>query len=193
MRSKPLILSHVFYYLCSALQPSIQERQAVPPDPCGPVVQSGVPGWQPLNTCNGTRIPQEPVEAPAVFASFVDANQKVASYPAAESDWVESCMTSIDYLCTGLDADQKNAWTSQSDGLSCTAMVYLPGDEAAAPIPSTYHCMYDILFPMLKMLSEKPAVNRASVNIRENGFPSGFRTGMQVDSGYASWILQLYG
>ena len=193
MRYKPLILFHVFYYLCSASEPSIQKRQAVPPDPCGPVVQSGVPGLQPLNTCNGTRIPLEPVASPAVFASFLDANPQVASYPAETSDWVESCMTSIDYLCTGLDADQKNAWTTQSDGLSCTAMVYLPGLEGAAPTPSTYHCMYDILFPMLKMLNETPGINRASVNIREGGFPSGFRNGMQVDSGYASWILQLYG
>ena len=191
MRTKPLILSHIFYYLCSALQPNILERQAVPPDPCGPTVQSGVIG-QPTNTCNGTKIPKEPVSAPAAYAAYLDANPQVAVYPDGKSEWVDSCITSIDYLCTGLGADQKDQWTTQSDGLSCTAMVYLVGAEGAAPIPSTFHCMYDILLPLLKMLSEEPAINRASVNIREGGFPTGFRKGMQVDAGYHSWILQLY-
>ena len=101
-------------------------------------------------------------------------------------------MTSIDYLCTGLDADPKSQWTTQSDGMSCIASVWLADPRSgAAEIPTTYHCMYDILFPLLKMLSEAAGVNRASINIPANGFPSGFRTGMQIDSGYASWSLQL--
>lgn len=100
-------------------------------------------------------------------------------------------MTSIDYLCTGLDAGQRAAWATQSDGMSCTASVYLPGD-GGAETPTTYHCMYDVLFPMLKSLSAGKGVNRASINIAANGFPSGYRTGIQVDPGYASWSIQLY-
>ena len=188
MRSSSLVLLHVCLCLCSASRPSILSRQALSPDPCGPLVQGQV--GQPLNTCNGTKIPEEAVPAPAIYATYLDANVQVASYPAASSGWVESCMTSIDYLCTGLDADQRGAWTTQSDGISCTASVYLPGDNAAET-PTTYHCMYDVLFPMLKLLSEGKGVNRASINIAEDGFPSGFRTGTQIDSGYASWSIQL--
>ena len=188
MRSSIHIHLHVLFCLCSASRPSILSRQALFPDPCGPLVQGQV--GQPLNTCNGTKIPEEAVSAPAIYATYLDANVQVASYPAASSGWVESCMTSIDYLCTGLDADQRGAWTTQSDGLSCTASVYLPGDNAAET-PTTYHCMYDILFPMLRLLSEGKGVNRASINIAQDGFPSGFRTGTQIDSGYASWSIQL--
>lgn len=190
MRSPGLLLfSYVFHHLCSASQSGILGRQSPSPDPCGPLIQ-GQPG-SPLNTCNGTKVPAEAVSAPAIYATYLDANPQVNTWPVSSSGWVESCMTSIDYLCTGLDADQRAAWTTQSDGLSCTAYVYLPG-EGGAETPTTYHCMYDILFPMLKSLSEGKGVNRASINIATNGFPSGFRTGIQISSGYASWSIQLY-
>ena len=100
-------------------------------------------------------------------------------------------MTSIDYICTGLDANPKAQWIVQKGGKSCTTSLWLPG-EGGAETPTTYHCMYDVFFPMLKSLSEGKGVNQASINIAANGFPSGYKTGIQISSGYASWMIQLY-
>lgn len=190
MRSPGLLLfSYFIYQRCSASQPSILRRQSPSPDPCGPLIQ-GQPG-SPLNTCNGTKVPEEAVSAPAIYATYLNTDPKQNSFPVASSGWVESCMTSIDYICTGLDANPKAQWIVQKGGKSCTTSLWLPG-EGGAETPTTYHCMYDVFFPMLKSLSEGKGVNQASINIAANGFPSGYKTGIQISSGYASWMIQLY-
>ena len=177
-------------------------RQAAPAtsqDPCGPKVQ-GQAG-EPTNSCNGSAIPPSPVAAPAIYANYLDNNQGAATYPpqhsgdpGTPSPWARACKTSINYLCNGLRIAAPGAWISNADGISCSAMVWLPDPATGgAPVPTADHCMNDILFPMLAMLDvgASATINRASINVAVGGFPSVLSTGAQIDTGYASWILQL--
>lgn len=205
MRSQLLVFLYVFPCIATALTHGsrIVLRQAAPvpsPDPCGPKVQ-GQQG-QPTNTCNGSAIPPAPVTAPAIYANLLDNNEAAAVHPplhsggpTAMSPWARSCKTSINYLCNSLKNAPTEVWVSNADGVSCSASIWLPSPQkGAAPIPVAAHCMNDVFFPMLSMLDvgSAPSVNRASVNIPVGGFPSGPSTGAQIDSGYASYIIQLY-
>ena len=202
-RSQVLAFLHVFPYLAfaSALHSDIvirQSSQHPSPDPCGPAVQ-GQAG-QPTNTCNGIGIPAAPVPAPAIYAGYLDSNEEAPNFPPQHegdpntpSPWARACKTSINYLCNKLRPGNTKTWLSNADGVSCGAMVWVPDPTTGAQLPKPDHCMNDILFPLLAMLDNLAPglqVNRASVNIPLSGFPSGDNTGSQIDSGYASWILQ---
>lgn len=203
MRSHIFALICIFPYLAHALHPHIVLRQAAaapPRDPCGPKIQGQ--SAEPANSCNGTAIPPAPVTAPAIYAAYLDDNIGAAAYPPQHigspdtpSPWARACKTSINYLCNGLTLANLGQWTSNSFGVSCSAQVWVDDPQAGAQFPSPYHCMNDILFPMLAFLDNLGAtshVNRASINIPLRRYPSLNDAGAQIDSGYASWILQLY-
>ena len=203
MRYQSFFLGFILPCLSAALGPRIAIRQAAAPtpspDPCGPKVQ-GQAG-QPTNTCNGTAIPPAPVPAPAIYACYLDDNQAAAVFPPVHSGgptvispWARACKTSINYLCNSLKTSPTEVWLSNSDGVSCSASIWIPNNQkGSAPLISAIHCMNDVFFPMLTMLDQggSTTINRASVNIPINGFPSGVSTGNQIDAGYPSFIIQL--
>ena len=185
----------------SVLSSRIIIRQAAPAtsqDPCGPKVQGQV--GEPTNSCNGSAIPPSPVAAPAIYANYLDDNQAAqvsrpqhSGDPGTLSQWALGCKTSIDYVCTGLGRGAPGTWQTNTDGGSCSVKAWLPdAATGGAPVPAADHCRNDILFPMLAMLDigANLNINRASINIAAGGFPSGLSTGVQIDSGYASWIIQ---
>lgn len=203
MRSQLLALICLFPYLIAALRPTVVIRQAaaVPsPDPCGPKVQDPNQFGQPANTCNGTAIPALPATEPRMYAAYLDDNAPAAVYPPQHTGspdypapWARACKTSITYLCTGISNANLGQWSTNNFGVSCTASVWLNDPVLGAPFPTPYHCMNDILFPMLKILDVTGATthtNRVSVNIPTNGFPDGISTGMQINTGYPSWMIQ---
>jgi len=203
MRSQMLALICVFPYLATALHPNVIVRQAAaapPPDPCGPKIQNQA--GQPTNTCNGTGIPATPATAPSIYAAYLDDNIGAVVYPPQHSGspntpsaWARACKTSINYLCNDLTLANLGQWTSNNFGVSCSAQVWVDDPKTGAQFPSPYHCMNDIFFPMLAMLDNGGAtshINRASINIPIGGFPNANGAGSQIDSGYPSWILQLY-
>lgn len=203
MRFQVLALLCVSPYLAAALYPNVVIRQAaaVPsPDPCGPKLQNQ-PG-QPTNSCNGTAIPATPAAAPAIYAAYLDDNIGAAvsppqhsGSPDTPSPWARACKTSINYLCNDLTIANLGQWTSNNFGVSCTAQVWVDDPKTGAQFPTPYHCMNDIFFPMLAMIDNSGAnfhINRASINVPLSGFPNSNGPGAQIDSGYPSWILQLY-
>ena len=193
MHLQVLILIHLFHFLYHPTTGfvQLQSRQGRTPDPCGPVVQPQ-PG-QPDNSCSGTKIPAQPVQAPAIYACYLDYNSDIRATPSANSGWVQSCKTSIHDLCLTLGTTSAAMWVANSDGSSCRALAWIPPLNNGALLPTAAHCMDDIMFPMLAMLSNSSNQenNRASVNIPLGHFPSGYERGAQIDAGYASWILQL--
>lgn len=203
MRSQIFALICVFPYLALALHPRIVFRQAaaVPsPDPCGPKIQDQ-PG-QPTNTCNGTAIPPTPAKVPSIYAAYLDDNIGAVAYPPQHvgspdtpSAWARACKTSINYLCNGLTLGNLGQWTSNNFGVSCAVQVWVNDPKDGAQFPTPYHCMSDVLFPMLAFLDNAGGttrVNRVSINVPVGLYPNVGSPGAQIDSGYPSWILQLY-
>ena len=191
MHLQVLILIHVFLFLCHPSKGfgQLQSRQGRTPDACGPVVQPQA--GQPDNSCPGIKIPAQPVAQPGIYACYLDYNSDITATPSATSGWAQSCKTSIHDLCLTLGDTSANMWVANSDGTSCRALAWIPPVNNGALLPTAAHCMDDIMFPMLAMLSNSSGNNRASVNIPLGRFPSGYDRGAQIDSGYASWILQL--
>lgn len=134
-----------------------------------------------------------------IYGTYLDSNVDAAvnapqhtGQPDAISDWARACKTSIAYLCGSLNDQSVDKWTFHSEGISCSAHIYVPNPASgAAPIPSKEHCINDIFFPMLSALDANtgPAINRASVNLAL--YPIDDVGGMAVDSGYASCMIQL--
>ena len=201
MRSLSFTLFCFLLYPSFILSSRIIIRQAAPAtqDPCGPKVQGFV--GEPTNSCEGSKIPPSPVVVPAIYANYLDNNEEAETWPPQHSGgpgtispWARSCLTSVNYLCNTLESFRPGTWGTNFDGTSCSAMVWLPDPAiGGAPVPTAKHCMEDILFPMLAMLDVGASltINRASINIPVDGFLSAVSTGMQIDTGYASWVIML--
>ena len=191
MHLQVLIVIHALLFLPVNGSVQLQSRQGRSPDPCGPLVQPQQ--GQPENSCVNSKIPPQPVPEPGIYACYLDKNPDVSTTPDPTSAWAQSCKTSIHDLCLTIGTNSAAMWVANADGTSCRALAWIPPLNNGALLPTSQHCMNDIMFPMLDMLSNSSnkGVNRASVNIPLGSFPSGYNRGAQIDAGYASWIIQL--
>lgn len=104
-------------------------------------------------------------------------------------------MSIVKELCQDiyLSLVTSGTWDART-GTTCWAAFLQPQSPPGAAPPSQAHRQNDVLSQMLTLL-ELPTspsnLNRASVNIAANGFPSQLFQGTQIDSGYDSWILEL--
>ena len=170
-------------------------------DLCGPTVQSDPNN--PVDTCV-TQVTQ--VYTPAAYGVYADTNPistldaSNAPQPYVARNWYEGCASSITNACRSLATAQNGSWVFHSEGPYCQVGYYLPAGPGVAGIPSEQHCLRDILTPMSEIMASVTtpfsSINRASVNINalvSNAFPvpSG-QTGVAVNAGYASWVLQAY-
>lgn len=171
-------------------------------DLCGPRVQDDPSN--PVDTCV-TAVRQ--VDSPAAYGVYADTNpistldRSNAPEPYVARNWYEGCTNSIAAACRSLATAQNGTWAWHSEGPYCQVGYFLPALPGAAGVPSEEHCLRDILIPMSNIVAYTTtpysSINRASVNINSlaaNAYPvqGGAQTGVAVNSGYASWLLQAY-
>lgn len=170
-------------------------------DQCGPTVQDDPNN--PIDTCV---TPVTQVYHPSAYGVYADTNpistldRSNAPQPYVARNWYEGCASSIANACRSLAPALNGTWVFHSEGPYCQVGYYLPAIPGAARVPSEQHCLRDILTPMSEVIASVTtpysSINRASVNINSlvpNAYPvPDGQTGVAVNSGYASWVLQAY-
>ena len=173
-------------------------------DLCGPRVQNSPNN--PVDTCV---TPVKKVFIPNAYGAYADTDPSYTlspsntAQPYVARDWFTGCEASIASACRSLATAQNGTWIWSSDGPYCQVGYFLPPSPDAAVVPSEQHCITDVLTPMATVaaLATTPysSINRISVNLRsdlpdQEGYPvvNGTQSGVAVNSGYASWILQGY-
>ncbi|KAL8709759.1 MAG: hypothetical protein Q9220_005545 [cf. Caloplaca sp. 1 TL-2023] len=142
-----------------------------------------------------------PSPSPAANTVVVDNSN---GYHPLSSNWVTApaCFDAVSDLCnhfaTPSSSLNYNAWTWATGAKGCQVGMWLV-PSPSAPLPTMEECNSTILEPMRNIIEGvvqgDTNYNRGSVNIAIGEFPSGagtkpVTTGVQVDSGSHSWIMQ---
>ena len=171
-------------------------------DKCGPTLQNDPNN--PIDTCV---TPVRQVSTPNAYGVFADTDPKFTlspggvAQPYVARDWYTGCEASIEHACDSLATAPNGTWSWSDQGPYCLVGYYLPDITGAAVRPSKDHCIRDILNPMIMVMADVTtplsSKNRASVNLNadlpeEAWFPvrNSNETGVAVNSGYASWVVQ---
>ncbi|KAL9612609.1 MAG: hypothetical protein Q9167_002815 [Letrouitia subvulpina] len=121
---------------------------------------------------------------------------------AIPRDWFTTCAPTISSICAQFAPHSNpsaatNKWVSRTDSVNCLVMYWLP-DIYNGTLPTTEDCtaMLQRMVDTIAQASGGTEINRASVNIQAGGFPHGYvgmsgsSTGVPVDKGLVSYILQ---